>query len=166
MTKFIGSNEKNLIFIPGNIPSLKNSKVMTKRGIVSSPTVNKFIRSLGIQRYSAHRKEVKGYVDPNRPNQFKALEKQFKEHAKGKDYPLLLGVHQVRDSKRKFDFSNSIELIQDLLVAHDFIEDDNVEFLFTVPMTIDGELPTEDNFRDREWYSVDKDNPGAYIKIF
>ena len=30
-----------MIFIPGNVPSLKNSKVKTSRGIFSSPTVTR-----------------------------------------------------------------------------------------------------------------------------
>ena len=33
-------------------------------------------------------------------------------------------------------------------------------------MTKEGVLPTEDNIREEKWYSVDKENPGVYIKIF
>ena len=51
-----------LIFIPNNVPSLKNSKVKTGRGIFSSPTVNKYLRALGIQSFSSSKKFVKGYV--------------------------------------------------------------------------------------------------------
>ena len=49
-TELIGN--ENLIFIPGNTPSLKNSKVKTARGIFSSTTVKKYLRNLGIQNYS------------------------------------------------------------------------------------------------------------------
>ena len=42
-----------------------------------------------------------------------------------KDYPIIIGYHHVRKSKRLFDFSNSVEIIQDLLTAHNFIEDDD-----------------------------------------
>ena len=66
------SPSEQMIFIPGNIPSLKNSKVKTARGIFSSPTVNKFLRSIGIQKFNSRKKEVKGYVDLTRPNQFEA----------------------------------------------------------------------------------------------
>ena len=48
------------IFIPGNVPSLKNSKVKTGRGIFASPTVTKYLKSLGIQRFSSRKKEVVG----------------------------------------------------------------------------------------------------------
>jgi len=155
-----------MIFIPGNVPSLKNSKVKTGRGIFASPTVNKYIRSLGIQSFSSSKKIVKGYVDPSRPNKIEKFREQILKMKLDKDNPLFIGVHHVRNSKRRFDFSNSVEIIQDLFVAHNFIEDDNVEFLFPIPMTITGRLPTVSNLRKEQWYSIDPDNPGVYIKLF
>jgi len=155
-----------MIFIPGNVPSLKNSKVKTSRGIFHSPTVSKFIRSLGIQHFNSRKKEIKGYKDPLRPNQFEAFRLAFETMRAGKGDPLIIGYHQVRNSKRLFDFSNSVELIQDLMTAHDFIEDDNVKYVFPVPMTIDGELPVEGKIRDKPLYSVNKECPGVWIKLF
>jgi hypothetical protein len=155
-----------MLFIEGNVPSLKNSKVKTARGIFSSPTVNRFIRSLGIQAFSSTKKTVKGYVDKTRPNKFEQLRAEWDEMRGDKGNPIFLGFHQVRKSKRLFDFGNSTEIIFDLLTAHDFIEDDDVSRIFPVPMTIDGKLPTEDNIRTVKWYSVDKEAPGVYLKIF
>lgn len=155
-----------MIFIPGNVPSLKNSKVKAKGGIFASPAVNKYLRALGIQSFSSRHKTVKGYVDKNRPNKMEQFRERINKMKVGKDNPLFIGFHHVRDSKRKFDFSNSVELIQDLFVAHDFIEDDNIDYLFPIPMTIDGRLPTTSNLREENWYTVDKENPGVYIKIF
>ena len=80
-----------MIFIPGNIPSLKNSKVKTARGIFSSPTVNKFIRSIGIQKFNSRKKEVKGYVDPTKPNQFEALRKEFMKMKATTSDPIIIG---------------------------------------------------------------------------
>ena len=156
----------NLIFIPYNTPSLKNSKVKTKSGIFSSPTVNKYLRKLGIQSFSSSKKIVKGYVDKTKPNLIEALREQFLEMKKEKGDPIFIGYHQVRETNRLFDFSNSIEIIQDLFTAHNFIEDDNVKYVFPIPMGINGELPNESNIREINWYSVDKENPGVYIKIF
>ena len=156
----------DMIFIPGNVPSLKNSKVKTSRGIFSSPTVNRYIRALGIQKFSSSKKEVKGYADPNRPNQFEALRSRFATMKHGKGDPLIIGYHQVRNSKRLFDFSNSVEIIQDLMTSHDFIEDDNVKYVFPVPMSIDGRLINETDPRAFPLYSVDKNNPGVWIKVF
>ena len=155
-----------MIWIPNNVPSLKNSKVKTSKGIFSSPTVNKYIRKLGIQSFNSRKKEVKGYVDITRPNQIENLRVQFEEMKIGKENPLFIGYHHVRGSKRLFDFSNSVEIIQDLFTAHNFIEDDNVEFVFPIPMSIDGELPTTKNLRTTRWFTVDSVNPGVFIKIF
>jgi hypothetical protein len=155
-----------MIFIPGNVPSLKNSKVKTSRGIFSSPTVKRWLMSVGIQSYSASKKLVKGYVALDRPNQLEALRGEFVKMKKEKGDPIFIGYHQVRKSKRLFDFSNSVEVIQDLFTAHDFIEDDNVKYVFPIPMTIDGELPSTKNIRQKPFYTVDKECPGVWIKIF
>jgi hypothetical protein len=155
-----------MIFIPGSVPSSKNSKVKTKTGIFSSPAVSKYIRRLGIQSYNSRKKEVKGYVDITRPNQIEQLRTQFDAMKVGKNNPLFIGYHHVKNSKRLFDFSNSVEIIQDLFTAHNFIEDDNVQFVFPIPMSIDGELPNNLNLRVKQWYSIDKNNPGVWIKIF
>lgn len=155
-----------MIFIEGNVPSLKNSKVKTGRGIFASPTVTKYLRSLGIQSFNSKKKEVKGYVDRNRPNIIENFRREIEEMKIGKDNPLFIGFHHVRNSKRAFDFSNSVEIIQDLFTAHNFIEDDNIEYVFPIPMTIEGELPTIDNLRTSNWYSINKEYPGVWIKIF
>lgn len=155
-----------MIFIEGAVPSLKNSKVKTKSGIFASPAVSKFIRSLGIQSFNSRTKTIKGYVDPDRFNKLELLRDDFKKMIGNKGHPIFIGYHQVRSSKRLFDFSNSVEIIQDLFTAMDFIEDDNVKYVFPVPMTIDGELPSKENIRKKQFYSVDKENPGVWINIF
>lgn len=152
-----------LIFIPFNTPTLKNSKVKTSKGIFSSATVSKYLRKLGIQSYSSSKKIVKGYV--NRPNEFEKLRLQFEKSILNKGFPLLICFHFVRDSKRLFDFGNGTEIIMDLLTAHDIIPDDNVSFVFPSVMSIDGILPNENNIRELEWYSVNKEFTGVWIKI-
>jgi hypothetical protein len=153
----------NMIFIPYNTPSLKNSKVKTSRGIFSSTTVKKYLSKLGIQSYSSSKKIVKGYV--NRPNKFEALKEQFELALSNKEFPILICFHFIRDSKRAFDFGNASEVIFDLLTAHNIIPDDNIKFTIPSVMTIDGILPTEENMHKLEWYSVDKENCGTWIKI-
>ena len=155
-----------MIFIPGQVPALKNSKVKTSRGIFHSKTVSKFIRSLGIQAFSSSKKTVKGYVDPTKPNYFELIRKEFEQMKVGKENPLIIGYHQVRRDKRAFDFSNSVELIQDLLTANDLIEDDNVRYVFPVPMSKCGNLIDQNDPRKYPLYSIDKDCPGVYIKVF
>ena len=155
-----------MIFIPNNVPSLKNSKVKTKRGIFSSKTVTKYLRSLGIQSFSSSKKTVKEYVDPNRPNEFAKFKEEFDKMKGNKGNPIFIGYHQVRKTKSLFDFSNSVEIIQDLMTAHGWIEDDNVKYVFPIPMTIDGELPSKETIRKKQFYSVNKENPGVFIKVF
>lgn len=144
-----------MIFIPFNCPSLKNSKIATTIGrgankrtiLLPSKTVKNYLQKLGIKKYGSH--GVESYA--TRPNLFR--------HAVG-DYflgcpkPVIVGFHFIRDSRRKFDFHNAVQIIADLLVAHGFIEDDNMDFFIPTPMRIDG-----------KWYSVDKLNPGCWLKI-
>ena len=152
-----------LIWIPYNTPALKNSKVKTGKGIFSSPTVKKYLRKLGIQSYSSGKKTVIGYV--TRPNEFEKLREQFEKALLNKGFPVLICFHFIRDSKRLFDFGNATEIIMDLLTAHSIIPDDNVSFIFPSIMTVDGILPNEENIRKLEWYSINKEESGVWIKI-
>ena len=137
-----------MIFLRGNVPSLKNSKV---KGIYHPKTVTQYLRSLNIQGYSARRKEVKEYVDPNRPNLFR---QQVGDYFKDIEYPIVLGAHFVRNSERSFDFTNACHILHDLLTAHRYIEDDNMKYLIPAPFKING-----------NWYSIDKETPGVWLKI-
>ena len=155
-----------MIFIKGQVPSLKNSKIKTNKGIFHSKTVTKFIRSLGIQSFSSSKKTVKEYVDPDRINQIELLRDDFNNMKRGKEDPIFIGYHFVRQDKRLFDFSNAVEIIQDLFTAHNMIEDDNVKYVFPIPMTIDGKLPSNKTIRKKQFYTIDKNNPGVFIKLF
>jgi hypothetical protein len=150
----INKFDNAVIWIPGNVPSLKNSKVKTSKGIFSSPSVNKYIRTLGIQSYSASKKVIKEYKDPKNPNIFRNIMDIYFPKKTDIINPLVLGFHFVRNSKHKFDFNNANQLICDLLVAHDYIEDDNMDYLIPMPFKI-----------GNDWYSYNKENPGVYLKV-
>jgi len=142
-----------LVFIPGNVPSLKNSKVKTSRGIFSSKTVKKYLTSLGIQRYSSSKKEVIGYK--TRPNIFKEeIMPELLKLLEDKKAPYEFGFHFVRKSKHKFDFNNANQIIADLLVAHGIIEDDNMDYFIPYAFKM-----------NEQYYTIDKENPGVYIKL-
>lgn len=140
------------IFIKGNIPSLKNSKVKTSRGIFPSKTVTKFLRLKGIQAYSSSKKQVVEYK--TRSNEFKEETQKLKEYLANVKYPVELYFHFVRDSKRDFDFNNANQIILDLLTAHNIIPDDNMSYVIPIPYK-----------KQRKWYTIDKDNPGVWIKL-
>lgn len=142
----------NLIWIPENVPSLKNSKIKTSRGIFSSKTVKKYLSLLGIQNYSVSKKQVIGYK--TRPNLFAELIPEFQKVLDGKRPPFKIGFHFVRNSKRSFDFNNANQIIADLMTAHNIIEDDNMDYFLPYPLEIDG-----------KYYSIDKEKSGVFIKI-
>ena len=145
-----------MIFIPNNIPSLKNSKIATTIGkapnkrviLLPSKTVKKYLKAMGIKKYSA-----KGYVEEyaTRENLFREAVGNFFD---GCQKPVVVKFFFVRGSHHKFDIINAMQIICDLLVAHGYIEDDNADYLIPVPMRAEG-----------KWYSYDKDNPGVYLKI-
>jgi hypothetical protein len=136
-------------FIPGNVPSLKNSKIKTSRGIFPSKTVVSYLKNLGIKRYSVRDKVVEEYV--RRENLFKKYLATFPTEL---EYPIHMGFHFIRKSKRDFDFNNATQIIQDLLVAHNYIEDDSMRFLLPYPLQIEG-----------LYYSINPKNPGVILKV-
>lgn len=146
-------DDEKCLFIKGAVPSLKNSKIKTSKGIFSSKTVKKYLSSLGIQSYSCLRKEVVGYK--TRPNLFlNEVVPQMETLLQNKKPPFEVGFHFVRGTKHKFDFNNANQLIADLFVAHNIIEDDNMDYFIPYAFKING------NF-----YSYDKEYPGVWIKI-
>ena len=123
------------IFIPGNVPSSKNSRMMTKSGLL--------IKSPLCFKYEKATKDI-----------FVEKSKEFREYVGEIDKPLFIRLHFVRDSKRRCDFHNLTQFIADLLVKNGWIEDDNMNQVFFVPYKIEG-----------KWYSIDKKNCGIWIKV-
>ena len=144
--------KNELIFIPFNTPSLKNSKIKTSRGIFPSKTVKNYLSDLGIQKYSASRKEVVGYK--NKPNLIEQLRDKFNKVLEGKEPPFEIGFHFVRKTKHKFDFNNANQIVADLLVAHDIISEDNMDIFIPYAFKM-----------NEQFYTIDKENPGVYIKV-
>tara|TARA_R110000751_G_scaffold307776_1_gene431529 strand:+ start:156 stop:599 length:444 start_codon:yes stop_codon:yes gene_type:complete len=143
---------RNAIFIPGNVPSSKNSKIKTKHGIFSSKTVKKYLSNLGIQRYSVSKKQVIGFV--RRDNEFMKFQNEFKSLVEKSKGDMIISFHFVRATKHKFDFHNMVQIIADLMVAHDFIEDDNMDHFIPMPFKL-----------KNKWYSYNKNAPGVWIKV-
>lgn len=143
------------IFIPGNIPSSKNSKVATEHGVFHSKTVMKWLRAIGIQNYSTSKKYIKGYKDALRPNNFNALTDAFLKQSKDKTKPIFVGFHFIRDSRRKYDFQNAIQILMDLMVAHDWIDDDDTSNIYPIPLYFNG-----------GWQTISKDNAGCLMCVF
>lgn len=141
---------KDMVFIPNNVPSLKNSKIATSRGVFSSKTVGKYLRKFGIQHYSTSKKTITGYKTIKMTFPVEELRELFKDV----EYPAIVGMHFVRDSNRDFDFNNANAVITDLFTAFGIIPDDSMRYVIPQCLWIDNSP-----------YSVDKNNAGVYVKI-
>ena len=135
------------IFIKYNVPSSKNSKI---KGKFFSKTVQKYLRNYGIKSFSSRKKTVEKYATI--PMTFPVEE--LKELFKDKEYPIIIGFHFIRDSKRQWDFVNIVQILLDLFTAFCIIEDDSIDYIIPMPFKIED-----------KWYSIDKENPGVIIKI-
>ncbi len=138
------------VFIPGNVPSLKNSKVATSKGVFMSKTVRKYLQYLGVKNYSVRKKTVESYK--TRPNLFEEAIGQMRADLAHFNPPHLIGFHFIRGTRHKFDFTNACAIICDLLVAHEVIEDDNMDILIPSPYQLDD-----------LWYGYDKNHPGCLL---
>lgn len=136
------------IWIDGNVPSLKNSKIATSRGVFMSKTCKRYLQALGIQKYSVKDRVVTGYK--TRPNLFwEAVKPVFGAFDNQK---VMVSFYFIRDSKRKFDIINAQQIICDLLVAHRIIQDDDADHLLPAVRLIDGRV-----------YHIDKSKPGVWL---
>lgn len=118
-------------FIKGNVPSSKNSKqfvIRTKR-LIDSKTTRKYKEDFS--------------------NYYLMYRNDFVSHLKDKNKPYKIAFKFIRDSKRKFDYHNAIQVVADLMVKYGWIEDDNADIILPV----------------FEEYEYSKENPGVVIKI-
>ena len=104
------------IFIPGNVPSSKNSKQMV---INNGRTF--FVWSKTAQRYV---KDTK--------NSYESYSSTFKKHLEGVEKPYRISFKFIRGSKHKFDYPNPLQTILDLMVKYEWIEDDNADEVIPV----------------------------------
>lgn len=141
------------IFIPGSVPSSKNSKIKSKRGVFHSKTVRNYLSSLGIKSFSTRRKQVDNHK--TKEDVFGERIKVLRKEIDSQDPPYKLGFHFVRKDKRSFDFHNMVQIIADLMVAYDLIEDDDMDHFIPVPYT-----------KNNNYYSINKEDPGVYIKLY
>lgn len=141
---------EDMVFIKFNVPSLKNGKIATSKGVFSSKTVQKYLRKHGIQHYSSSKKTVDAYKTIPMTFPIKELRVLFENV----EYPAIIGFHFVRDSKRSFDFNNANQIILDLLTSFCIIPDDSMDYI--IPQVL---------WMDKKHYSIDKENPGVYINI-
>ena len=148
------------IFIPGNVPSSKNSKeigfIFKKAG---APATIFYLKN-GLDP-----KDLKNYrpVQLNL-NSSAATQRYRKEHTidyiagkvkfqntlKSFNTPYRIYFKFFRDTNRKFDYINAAQIVQDMMVENGWITDDDC-------------LNIKPYFGD---YEVNKTNPGVLISVF
>lgn len=111
------------VFIPGNVPSSKNSRVWTGKF---------FIASKSVQRW---RKETAEW--------WNGMKIDFCGEEALTPKPFKLGITFVRNSRHKFDYVNPCQTILDEMVRYGWIEDDNADVVIPVffPYKYDKEHP-------------------------
>jgi len=96
-------------FIPGNVPSSKNSRRWTGKYFIPSKAVVKY------------RKETK-------PDYIR-LKDSFIKCFNKYEQPVKITFKFIRGSRHKFDQINPAQTVQDDMTEHDWIEDDNADII-------------------------------------
>lgn len=123
------------IFIRYNVPSSKNSKQLYR----NKNTGKQFVTESDLCK--SYRKVTN--------LSWTVFKKKFIRLLEGKKKPFKIGLFFVRDSKRRFDYHNICQIVLDLMVEHNWIDDDNMDEIIPV----------------FEGYEVDKENPGVKIRV-
>ena len=121
------------VFIPGEVPSSKNSKRIVK--------VGKHPKIIDSKATMAYRKSTKDY--------FSSLLNDWLALTGNREYPLVIYYYLIRQTKRKFDFHNAIQIVADLGTDSGWWPDDDMNHTLFVPTG----------------YSVDKTNPGIKLWV-
>lgn len=100
------------IYIPGNVPSSKNSKRWTGKFLIGSKTTLAYKKNAG-QFYAIYKK-------------------QFHSMVKDKNTPYRVQFTFIRDSKRRFDYCNAVQIVADMMVIYGLLKDDSADILMPV----------------------------------
>lgn len=123
------------LFCPGNCPSSKNGRRWTGKFFVVSKSTKKW------------RQETKQWWIDNKQT--------FIDQLKGKEKPYKIGFHFVKGTRHLYDWVNPVQTIQDEMVTHGWIDDDNINEMVPVPFK-----------RKGSYTGYSKKKPGVYIKVY
>lgn len=111
--------EEYIEYVGKNVPSKKNSKIITR---------NKRIISSKLTR------EYEQWIAPLMQSNLK----EWKKMTCNKTYPFKVGFYFYRDSRRKWDFVNIIQTIADVMQDYQYIIDDDTKHF--IPIYLGEEL--------------------------
>lgn len=112
-------NDEFIEFIGKNVPSKKNSKIITRNKRIISSKLTR-----GYEQWISN-----------------LMQSNFKEWEKmtcNKTYPFKVGFYFYRDSRRKWDFVNIIQTIADVMQDYQYIIDDDTKHF--IPIYLGEEL--------------------------
>jgi len=98
--------------IPGNTPSSKNSRVYTGKHFIASKATREWVK-----------KTQDAFIEQR---------KEFTDELKGLSKPYRITFKFYRGSKHKFDYLNPAQTIQDAMVRHHWLDDDNCDEIIPV----------------------------------
>lgn len=107
----------NEIFIPGNVPSSKNSKIWTGKHLIWSKAASKYVKDTEkywISNCNTFRFNASGAID------------------REAEYPIKISFKFIRGSRHVFDYVNPLQTILDLMVKYGWIPDDNADIIIPV----------------------------------
>lgn len=141
------------IFIPGEVPSSKNSKeigfTFLKAGTPGKIFVNRNGKYMPVRLTLRGSDTTMRYIK-NHSIDYMANKVKFQNILKNYSAPYRICFKFVRGSRRKFDYNNASQIVQDLMAQHGWIDDDHCDIVR--PYFLE--------------YEYDKINPGVLISIF
>ena len=144
-------NHVNSIFIPGEVYSSKNSKRIFPKA--SAKYTGWTFRNKNVVPFITSSTAVNNYKSEIM-RYYTAYRQNFLDMVRDKSYPLVVEFHFVRKTKSGWDFVNMCQLVLDMMVKAEWLKDDDVSVILPIPP-----LPPLKPF------SVDKKNPGVFIRV-
>jgi len=130
------------IFIPGHVPSLKNSKRILQRNGKDGRKIPFIASSAAVMKY---KKETKKDYDRYR-NVFHSLLRDLHP-------PYYVEFYFIRKTRHKFDFNNANHMVTDMMVEHGWLLDDDIDTILPLPPL------------NQPIYEHSKTNPGVWITV-
>jgi hypothetical protein len=116
---------EGVIYIPGNVPSLKNSKQIVSIPVKGSPGKRRpMLISSGIVR-----DYEKGHVYIYNTMRGIFSRELLRYGCVPGERPVVIEFAFIRDSRREFDFINGCQLVQDMMVKSGWLKDDSMKYL-------------------------------------
>lgn len=128
------STYQGQIWIPGNVPSLKNSKQIFFR--YTDKPMNKSVRCTMNGKpavpFISSSKLVKEYQTATK-RYYAAYRETFLKLINGMPAPYIVEFVFVRSSKRTFDFNNGNHICTDMMKAAEWFPDDDTTYILPIP---------------------------------